>query len=143
MALYSARKNIGSEKWLYENGGRLWGGKPKCNKFVSDMYNSARKVIPTGFRGTKPPRAKDWFQGRVPDGFQRTRHPKPGDIATDGQHMGIVSGSNTTISASSLSGGLIVENDWGFRNGNKPGAKEDTRFYTYKGNWIWYEKFGF
>lgn len=61
-------------------------------------------------------------------GFIKTQTPKPGDIATDGKHMGIVSGSNATISATDGQG--VVENDWGFRMRGS-GLKSKTRFYKY------------
>lgn len=57
--------------------------------------------------------------------------PRPGDVASDGDHMGIVSGTNTTISATPGQG--VVENDWGFRSCGA-GNKSKTRFYTHEGD---------
>ena len=131
-ALNNAKKNIGSHEWDHKGGFGAWAGKYKCNKFVADMYNTGRIInpIPTGFLGTKPPSAKGWFNGmQVPSGFSQTQMPTPGDVATDGQHMGIVSSDNTTISATPGEG--VVENDWGFRK-KGAGSKDATRFYTYR-----------
>ena len=131
-ALNNARKNIGSHEWDRDGGSGAWAGQHKCNKFVADMYNTGRLInpIPTGFFGTKPPMAIDWYNGsRLPSGFSQTQMPTPGDVATDGGHMGIVSGDNTTISATPEAG--VVENDWGFREKGM-GNRKDTRFYTYR-----------
>ena len=71
-ALNNAKKNIGSHKWDRESGFGAWAGQHKCNKFVADMYNTGQVInpIPTGFFGTKPPTAIDWYNGsRLPSGF--------------------------------------------------------------------------
>lgn len=47
-------------------------------------------------------------------GFEIVKDPRPGDIASDGKHVAVVSRNGTTISASSDTG-TVVENDWGFR----------------------------
>ena len=125
-----AKGYIGSHDWDKSAGFGIWKNAYKCNKFVADMYNSGRiiNLIPTGIFGTKPPTAKNWYVGSVPNGFMETKNPKPGDIATNGEHMGIVSGNNTTISATCDQG--VVENDWGFRI-KGAGRKDKTKFYTY------------
>ena len=50
----------------------------------------------------------------------------PGDIITDGGHMGIISAPQKTISAS-YPERKIVENDWGWRNENL----KDVKIYRY------------
>jgi len=131
--LENAQRHIGSQEWLYCRGVFLWRNKHKCNKFVADMYNSTWPLIPMGLFGSKPPTARDWYAGRIPRGFRRVFESKPGDIASDGVHMGIVSKIGTTISASSHLNGVIVEDDWGFRTGTKSGNAATIRFYTYEG----------
>ena len=59
------------------------------------------------------------------------KKPQPGDIAADGQHVGIVSGKGKTISASIITG-TVVENDWGFRGKNKTPAP-NMCFFRYTG----------
>lgn len=46
--------------------------------------------------------------------------PQAGDIISDGSHVGIVSKpGETAISASDTNGkGEVIENDWGFREGD-------------------------
>ena len=44
----------------------------------------------------------------------RVKKSLPEDIITDGTYMGIISGPNKTLSASSLTN-IVVENDWGWR----------------------------
>ena len=66
-----------------------------------------------------PPRAEDWFDGNVPAGFSATETPQVGDVISNGSHMGIVSEpGKTSISASDIEG-KVVENDWGFREGDE------------------------
>jgi len=50
--------------------------------------------------------------------------PQKGDVATDGKHVGIVSGPGRTVSVSTRDStlpdyGCVVENDWGFRHNQK------------------------
>ena len=101
-------------------GGRgfpRWWGQYKCNLFVADAYNkgNGRVIIPTGLNGTKPPTAKDWYKGKVPDGFSKTTEPQRGDVISDGRHVGIVAEpGKTSISVSAIDE-QVVENDWGSR----------------------------
>ena len=126
-----AKKRKGSRsynQWGFSGFPRWWG-KYKCNLFVADAYNKGndREIIPTGFWGTTPPRAHDWFDGNVPTGFSATETPQIGDVISDGSHMGIVSEpGKTSISASAIDGG-VVENDWGFREGDKVKAWHYTK----------------
>ena len=47
---------------------------------------------------------------------------QPGDIITNGGHIGIISAQGKTISASSIEN-VIVENDWGWREGQRDQVK--------------------
>jgi hypothetical protein len=69
--------------------------------------------------------ANDWWSGKS-GGWTQVNNSSPGDIITDGHHIGIVSGKNTSISAASS--GVVVENDWGFRDANA-----HIRFFRYEG----------
>ncbi|MBE6385895.1 MAG: hypothetical protein E7048_09570 [Lentisphaerae bacterium] len=55
--------------------------------------------------------------------FNPVQTPRIGNICTDGQHIEIVSGKSTTISASTLTN-TIVENDWGFRGNTAQAAAQ-------------------
>lgn len=97
-----------------------WLGRFKCNLFVADAYNKGNgtELVPTGFWGTHPPTANDWYEGNnIPPGFVRTKNAQVGDVVSDGSHVGIVSDPGTSsISASSIDK-AVIENDWGFRSG--------------------------
>lgn len=72
----------------------------------------------------RPYVSKQWKAGEVPgmklvgNGMDGLDKSQPGDIITDGQHVGIISGPSLTISASSAES-KIVENDWGWRYGTR------------------------
>jgi len=116
-------------------------GEPKCNLFVYEVLLASNIDIGTPNKCSlkksylrlqnkcdRPPLAADWYAGTVKkfkyvgtsDGDY-----KPGDIITNGVHVGIVSGTGTSISASTTKG--IIENDWGFRTG------QVFRLYRYTG----------
>eukprot|EP01130_Rhizamoeba_saxonica_P012182 TRINITY_DN5118_c0_g1_i1.p1 TRINITY_DN5118_c0_g1~~TRINITY_DN5118_c0_g1_i1.p1 ORF type:complete len:165 (-),score=23.38 TRINITY_DN5118_c0_g1_i1:66-560(-) len=141
-----AKNKIGSSEWAITTTKANFGqGEPKCNLFVADMLATAGFQVPMHDRspsrrlilvdfvgymrgdydGQRPPTCNEWYEGSVPgtqlvgqgvDGCQRCW---PGDIITDGSHIGIVSGVRKVISASSrVEDHLkIVENDWGWRQG--------------------------
>ena len=134
-ALSWARSQIGSKE--YAKSARLgkWGeGAWKCNAFVIRAFNYnvipeviGQKSNPLTLWTTKVPyRARDFYNGKVP-GFVQVKHPQPGDVCSDGHHVGIVSRPGKTISASKDS---VVENDWGFRKN----AKRESRFFRYVGS---------
>jgi len=106
-------------------------GEPKCNLFVYEVLlasdidigtpnkcSLSRSYLKLRNKCDRPPLAADWYAGNVKQ-FKYIGNSNgsynPGDIITDGKHVGIVSGTGTTISASTAKG--IVENDWGFRKG--------------------------
>lgn len=63
---------------------------------------------------TMPPLARQWADPSFTiAGWEVVSTPLPGDVASNGGHMGIVSGPNIVISASSTDG--VVNNNWGFR----------------------------
>lgn len=131
-ALSWSRSQVGSTQYAKNTELGQWKkGSWKCNAFVIRAFNT--NVIPQvigeksnsktfGLTRTQY-RAVDFHEGKVP-GFSRVSDPQAGDIATDGKHVGIVSGKNKTISATE---GKVVENDWGFREG------KEYRYYRYYG----------
>lgn len=76
----------------------------------------------------RPYTAEQWYNGLVPNmklvgsGIDGLNKCSPGDIITNGSHIGIISGPQKTISASSIEN-KIVENDWGWRNEDIPKIK--------------------
>ncbi len=46
--------------------------------------------------------------------------PQPGDIISDGTHVGIVVGDHRTVSTNAYKGGIVDVNDRGFRPGQHP-----------------------
>jgi|GEM_PF-1490110 len=132
----NARAEIGSDEWAptTENGEI----RNHCNEYVASKLRESGALVPNvgGFSGTlgedpsdrlnemsggrwggQIPSAKDWYNG-VP-GFERVKIAMPGDVASDGNHVGIVSGSGKTVSVSSIKGdpeyGRVVERNSGFR----------------------------
>ena len=147
----NARADIGSDRWHPDNpdGSKTF----KCNAFVADKLRESNAPVPTvggyagvlgpeardrlhtmtdGRLGRQAPSANDWFKGNVPGYEQVQGKPMPGDVATNGDHVGIVSGKGKTISVTTAEGaqyGHVVENDWGFRSGQSP-----VRLWRYKGS---------
>lgn len=117
-------------------------GEPKCNLFVYEILLASGIDIGTPNRCSysdlilrikdkcdRPPTTSDWYHGRVKHFkfYSKTEGAyKPGDIITDGHHVGIVSGNGKTISAST-NPNKVVENDWCFRKG------QNCRVYRYSG----------
>jgi RHS repeat-associated protein len=132
--------NIGSEDWAPSEWRGPYSGKVfgiealnsfKCNVFVGEMIE--RIGMFQGYRlGSifKFRSAQNWYDSGSSGWGLVANEPSPGDVATDGTHMGIVSHAGKTISASAVSG-RIVENNWGFRPG-----QNNVRFYHYMGRSI-------
>jgi len=135
-----ARSQIGSTAWAPNNWRGFYAGTIfgtcswvslayKCNVFVGQMIQ--RAAMWQGFATDRPFRpylkAGEWYD-KGSRGWELTTDPQIGDVATDGSHIGIVSGKSTTISAAGS--GIVVENDWGFRQGQKA----EPRFYRYVGH---------
>ena len=140
----NAKDNVDSKDWnlLGTWNGHGWR-QNKCNLFVYDMLLKAGADVPLidrngsgiwdtihdklfGAWSASPPLAREWGDaGFGIKGF-RILGPgevlQPGDVGSDGSHVGIYGGDNKTISASlrALPPGKVVRNDWGFRKGQKP-----------------------
>ncbi|HBL58676.1 MAG TPA: hypothetical protein DDZ80_09215 [Cyanobacteria bacterium UBA8803] len=137
-----ARRHIGSGTWAYSANRPPYGsGTNKCNLFVYEVVNNAGAPVPMQERWSwsqfeyvqYPPLAGQWANPSftIP-GWVVVTEPQPGDVAaiainySDASgHVAIVSGPNTTISATANE---VVENDWGFRAGQTP------TFRRYGGN---------
>jgi cell wall-associated NlpC family hydrolase len=128
-----ARSKIGRPDWMTDREKDDFGkGKNKCNKFVYDVLIEAGvkppPVVPKYIILSRPPTAGEWADSSVSIvGWKVVSDPKPGDVVAEAHtyidatgHVGIVVGDKQTVSASSFVGGLIVQNDWGFRRDNKP-----------------------
>jgi len=110
----------------------------KCNLFVYEVILASgydigtpnklnylkHPVLAVKGKLDRPPCTSDWYAKKVPgmdfigEGNEGKLKCIPGDIITDGTHMGIIAGNNQTISANE---NKIVQNNWGFRsNENKP-----------------------
>ena len=78
----------------------------------------------------RPYVCKQWYNEEFPyfkyigKGTEALKKAKPGDIITNGSHMGIISGQKKTISASSkVFVNKVVENDWGWRKDERDTVK--------------------
>jgi len=141
----NALAEVGSGKWYPQTeDGQT---RNQCNIFVADKLRESGARVPNvdGYSGMAGPRASDWLRettggrmgghapsasdwhrGKVP-GFVRVESPMPGDVVSNGAHVGIVSGKGKTVSASSKTG-RVVETDWGFRS-----MQEPVSFWRHKG----------
>ena len=130
-----ARQCVDSADWTKERERTSFDGEvtfrkkePKCNLFVYEVLKQIG--IDTGlpnsygyiFREKRPYRCKQWYAGEVPNfkcigiGKEALKQSKPGDIITQGKHIGIISGFRKTISASSRSDeNKVVESEFGWR----------------------------
>lgn len=149
----NAKADLGSDKWKpKEVNGEM---KNQCNVFVASKLRESGAHVPNvggkagtfgeetsdylaektgGAIGGQIPSANDWHKG-VP-GYERVKtengeRPMPGDVASNGTHVGIVSGDRKTISVTSRGdrAGHVVENDWGFREG-----QNDVTFWRHAGS---------
>ena len=126
-AVEEAWKHIGSEDWSVDaEKDNFESGTNKCNKFVYDVLEESGAEVPLIHDGRNPlnkegfpPVAADWENKDIEiEGWVVIDSPKPGDVASYDGHVGVVSGDDTTVSASSNEG-KVVENDWGFRTSQK------------------------
>ena len=143
-----AKLFIGSSDWSWTgtkisyDGKALFGnGEFKCNLFVYDVLGICgikmdlpnqpgrfRKFI---IKSERPYTTKQWYNEQVPNfkyigkGVKALEQSVPGDIITDGKHMGIISGPQLVISASSRpeDENKVVENEWGWREDIKNNVK--------------------
>ena len=82
----------------------------------------------------RPYVCKQWYNEEVPyfkcigKGTEALKKAKPGDIITNGSHIGMISGQKKTISASSKVH-EVVENDWGWRKDER----DEVKIFRYTG----------
>lgn len=146
----AAKKHIGSSSWSVlvrkdSADGKVCfnPGEPKCNLFVYEMLveggvpqslpnQSGRLGRLFNDKTARPFTASQWYAGEVPDmqcvgtGISALDKSWPGDIVTNGSHVGIISGPQKTISASAIEN-VIVENAWGWR----PEERDKVRVFRY------------
>ena len=153
-----ALSNVGSLKWSKFAKRTSFDGKVvfiytefKCNLFVYEMLqkNGVKQDLPNkaGKRASlflskknngRPYTASQWYDKKVPrmtfigEGLEGLKASCPGDIITDGHHMGIIVGTDKTVSASSRISDLmqVVSNNWGWRKENYTG-KKPVRIFRY------------
>ncbi len=136
----AARTKVTSQEWMYaKEKGDFGKNKNKCNQFVYDVLVEAGvkppPFVPKYVFFSRPPTAGEWADPSVKiDGWVVVSEPKPGDVVAEPHnysdatgHVGIVVGEKQTVSANSLVGGVITQNDWGFRGDNKPTFRRCTR----------------
>ena len=142
-ALSWAGRKIGSRAYgRWALNGVFVPGTAKCNLFIEHAFNKGNpeeKPLPftpsrylrtIGIGRMRNYSAAEIYNGRLLN-FKLVKKPKPGDIAADGFHVGIVSGNGKTVSASIITG-RVEENDWGFRGKNGRPSR-GVRFFRYTG----------
>jgi hypothetical protein len=135
-----ARSKIGSQEWLYgKEKGNFGKNTNKCNQFVYDVLVEAGvkppPVVPKYIILRRPPTAGEWADPSIQiEGWVVVTDPKAGDVVAEAHnysdatgHAGIVVDNGQTVSARALVGGVIVQNDWGFRSDNKPTFRRYSR----------------
>lgn len=142
-----ARSKVGSHDWLYDAKKDNFAEKThKCNKFVYDVLLEAGMKPPEMSKwhglGTRAPTAGEWATAStVIPGWTVVTAAQPGDVVAEAEnysdatgHVGIVVGAKSTVSAAALppKPGTVVENDWGFRSGQKPTFRRCNLFVTRK-----------
>src|SRR5262245_62074563 len=131
-----AKSKVGSQDWLYSKRKDNFGENTnKCNKFVYDVLVEAGVQPPPevsiwlGLR-SRPPTAGEWADPKVQiHGWMAVTDPQPGDVVAEAHDysdatgpVGIVVGAKETVSAAAIPpiSGVVVLNDWGFRQGQHP-----------------------
>ena len=147
--LEQAKSFIGSRDWSYFRSKTNFDGKAKlvnleykCNQFVHDVLHESgiNLDLPNkrGWKGAigfapkaRPYICRQWYNEQVPNficigkGVDALNKSLPGDIITNGKHMGIISGKGKTISANSSlnpfneNKNIVIENDFGWREEEK------------------------
>ncbi len=96
----------------------------KCNIFVGDVLDMNGIGLPKMHAKGEYPLAEDFGNPKIPQigPFVIVNgEPQPGDIISDGHHVGIVvAGYHQTASTNAFKGGIVDVNDWGFRKGQHP-----------------------
>ena len=131
-AWLSAHLHVGNTDYGYfsanpnANGrlASLIGGRKsnKCNFFVNDSLTAGGNP-PGRMADGRIPSASEWTDPKIniPGYYVLpvTAIPKAGDIVAYEGHVGLANGTGGTISASGTEQ-KVVDNDWGFRNGQTP-----------------------
>lgn len=123
-----AKSHKGSVKWSYASSYGTGKNTYKCNLFVHDVLKNVGANPPTRWslsefrwaqigaaewgnpNSSYLNKSKFWIKCKMPR--------QPGDVISDGKHVGIITGKKLTTSATK---DKVVENDWGFRQ-NGAGA---------------------
>jgi len=109
-AVEIARSLVNDDRWSYsKKRGIYCKGDWKCNIFVYEVLRAAGAKIPliggmlgwaTDGKYGYPPSAYDWENENIKiNGWAITKHPKPGDVVSTGEHVGIYIGNGKMISA--------------------------------------------
>jgi hypothetical protein len=121
-----AESKVGNSDYLQSGTkGNFGPGAPKCNQWAYDILTEAGFDVPliNGIKNSYPPLARDWANPRTSIGDWKVvvgSPAQPGDVISDGIHVGIVtrsSGIDRTVSAPDVK--PVLRNDWGFRNGQR------------------------
>ena len=121
----NARNHVGKDDWAKSKAKDGFSENSwKCNLFAHDVIKESGIDPPRTagygiFHEKWPTSAQQWGDPKysLEDwGWKVVDTPQPGDIISDGGHVAIVSGDRTSISAAETA---VVENDWGFRDGQK------------------------
>jgi len=128
-----AQSKVGRRDWLYSVSKDNFGPNTnKCNQFVYDVMVEAGVMpppyVPKYFFFRRPPTAGEWAKPSVEiEGWTVVVDPIEGDVIAEAHdyrdatgHVGIVVARKQSVSSNSLLGGVIVQNDWGFRSDNNP-----------------------
>lgn len=128
-----ARGYVGRSDWMYEKEkGDFGKNTHKCNLFVYDVMVAAGIKPPPEVSKylvfSRPPTAGEWADPKTTiKGWRVVTEAAAGDVVAEAHdyadatgHVGIVAEKGKTVSAAATHGGRIIENDWGFREGQKP-----------------------
>ena len=144
--LDKAKEYIGSKNWSkwrkrtsFDGLTTFKIGEPKCNLFIYEVLK--QRGIDLGLPNDygkevivkRPYVCKQWYNEEVPyfkcigKGTEALKKAKPGDIITNGSHIGIISGQKKIISESSKAFvNKVVEND-------EKRWKDEVKIFRYTG----------
>ena len=109
-AVEIAKSLLNDDRWSYLKRRGIYCQEDwKCNIFVYEVLRAAGAKIPliggmlgwaTNGKYGYPPSASDWENKDIKiDGWAITKNPKPGDVVSTGEHVGIYIGNGKMISA--------------------------------------------
>ena len=125
--LGSKNWDISSERLSEDKKVKLEKNEKKDALFIYEMLKSG-KVEGILQDSGKPYTPLQWINKEVPDisyvgdGIDGLNKCWPGDIVTDGNHMGIITAPQKTINISEKTN-TIVEDNWGWRKKDFPKVK--------------------